>query len=308
MSRAQKPISKAEAIVKITFVNIMWGLSFIASKYAMQQGFGEFTLAFARYVLVCLIMVPVLYIKTGKRFPLPARADMPRVFISGIAGISLYFVFEYMGVKHTSAANASLVLAAIPVFSILWAAIRGHRYSHLCWLGVLCSMLGVFFVVYFGASEAEGGVNASVLLGNGLLLLACICWVVYVELSNKLVRKYEHLQLTVWQGVAGMIALIPLALVELLQGRWVPVPLSGWLSVLFLAVICSALCFFLYAQSISVLSPVQTSIFINLNPIVAVIAGALLLAEEINLLQLIGGALIVASILLVNIGMNRKAA
>lgn len=298
-----RAIGKGEAYAKITFVGCVWGFSFVASKYAMQLGFGEFTLAFARYIFVCLTMLPVLRIKE-RSWSLPTKKDWPGVIISGVMGISLYFVFEYLGVMRTTVANASLVLAAIPVFSILWGALRGRRYSAACWLGVAVSMLGVFFVAYFGAQQEGGGFDREVLIGNLLLLGACVCWVVYIEISNRLLTRYSSLSLTTWQGVAGLVALVPLALWE--GPKWQNVPVMGWLSVLFLALICSALCFFWYAQAIGALSPIQAAIFVNLNPIVAVIAGVLLLHESVTAMQIVGGVLIVGSILLVNVGSKRR--
>lgn len=305
MSTRAKPIGKGEAYAKISFVACMWGFSFVVSKYAMQSGFGEFTLAFVRYIFVCLTMMPILRTREGGWNP-PKRADWPKVILSGVTGISLYFVFEYMGVMRTTVANASLVLAAIPIFSILWGALRGRRYSPACWLGVVVSMVGVFLVAYFGASEGGGGFNSTVLLGNALLLGACVCWVIYIEISNKLLQRYSSLNLTAWQGVAGLAALLPMALLE--APKWRPVALGGWLAALFLALVCSALCFFWYAQAISALSPIQAAIFVNLNPIVAVLAGVLLLGETVVAMQLVGGVLIVGSILLVNIGMRKRTA
>lgn len=302
---AARPVTKKEAYAKISFVAGMWGFSFVVSKYAMQQGFGEFTLAFVRYIFVCLVMMPLLRVREGGWNP-PRKGDWPAVIVSGVMGISLYFMCEYMGVMRTTVANASLVLAAIPIFSILWGAIRGRRYSASCWLGVAVSMLGVFFVAYFGAAQEGGGLDRAVVIGNLLLLGACVCWVVYIEISNRLLTRYSSLNLTAWQGVAGLVALLPMALYE--SPRWQPVPLGGWLAALFLALVCSALCFFWYAQAISALSPIQAAIFVNLNPIVAVVAGVLLLGETVTGMQIVGGVLIVGSILLVNFGMSRRAA
>lgn len=226
------------------------------------------------------------------------------MIVSGVFGISLYFMCEYMGVMRTTVANASLVLAAVPVFAILWGALRGRKYRAACWLGVAVSLLGVFFVAYFGAREESGGFNATVVLGNLLLLGSCVCWVVYIELSDRLLGGMSSLSLTTWQGVAGLAALLPMALLE--APSWQPVPVSGWLAALFLALVCSALCFFWYAQAIGALSPIQAAIFVNLNPIVAVVAGVLLLGESVTPMQLVGGVLIVGSILLVNVGMTRR--
>lgn len=301
----QRPISKPVAYAKVSFVMCAWGFSFVASKYAMQAGFGEFTLAFVRYIFVCLVMMPLLRIREGG-WQVPSRADLPGVIVSGVLGITLYFVCEYMGVMRTTVANASLVLAAIPVFSIVWGALRGRRYAPACWLGVGVSMLGVFLVVYAGATQGGGGVSRTVIIGNLLLLGACVCWVVYIEISNRLLTRYSSLSLTAWQGLFGLIGLLPLALLE--GPKWQGVPPLGWGAALFLALVCSALGFFWYAQGLSALSPIQAAIFVNLNPVVAVVAGVLLLGEAFSGLQLAGGLMIIGSILLVNLGMTKRVA
>lgn len=253
-----------------------------------------------RYVFVCLVMLPAVRLREGGWNP-PRKKDWPAVFISGALGISLYFAFEYLGVMRTTVANASLVLAAIPVFSILWGAIRGRHYRPACWLGVVVSMVGVFLIAYAG-SRSGGALDRTALVGNLLLIGACLCWVAYIEISNNLLRNYTSLNMTAWQGMAGLVALLPMALWE--APRWQPVSLGGWAAALFLALICSALCFFWNAQTITALSPIQAAIFINLSPVVAVVAGVLLLGETVSLAQIIGGALIIGSIILVNIGMS----
>ena len=286
----------------MSLVCALWGFSFVVSKYAMQQGFTEMTLACVRYAFVCLVMLPALSLQEGLHFP--AREDFLPLLLSGLTGVTFYFMFEYMGVMRTTVVNASLVLAAVPVFSILFGALRGKKYTPACWLGVCISMLGVFFVVYFGTNDAQGQTQGQVLLGNLFLLGAALCWVSYIEISKKQLMKHSSLYVTTWQGVFGFIALIPAALSEL--SHWQPVPFSGFLCALFLAVICSALCFFWYGQSLPALSSIQAAIFINVSPIVSVIAGVLLLGEPLHIAQAVGGVLILGSIFLVNIGARRS--
>jgi len=158
--------------------------------------------------------------------------------------------------------------------------------------------------VYFGAAQEGGGLNLSALAGNLLLFGACVCWVIYIEISNRLLTRYSSLNLTAWQGVAGLIGLLPAALLEM--PAWKPVPIGGWLAALFLAAVCSALCFFWYAQAIRSLSTLQVAVFVNLTPLVAVAAGVLLLKETASLFQILGGAVIVGSILMVNYGMSAR--
>lgn len=299
-----KPDKRGVAYAKITFVSVVWGLSFVASKHALNEGFTPFTLALARYALVVAVMLPLLRAKEG-RIKLPARRDIPAFIATGVTGVSLYYILEGMGVARTTVSNASLVIASIPVLSLLWGALRGRKYRAACWLGVLLSVIGVFFVVYFGASDEAGGINQSVLVGNLLLVGASACWVTYIEISDRLLTRYSSLSLTVWQSVAGLVTLVPVALFE--TGGIVIPPLGGWLAILYLALFCSVLGFVWYADALSALSPMQAAIFVNLNPLVAVIGGILIFGDPFTIWQGLGGALVIGSVLLVNVGMRKRA-
>ena len=107
-----------------------------------------------------------------------------------------------------------------------------------------------------------------------------------------------------WQAVFSLPTLFALAMME--KGEWQPVPWDGWLSMVGLALICSALCYFLYGSALLHLSPVAISIFINLIPLVTILGGVAFLKETVTVMQLAGGLLIVASIFLVNLPEKQK--
>ena len=77
-------------------------------------------------------------------------------------------------------------------------------------------------------------------------------------------------------------------------------PVSGkaWLCTFLLAAVCSALCYVLYGVAIRACDPLTVSLSININPVAACVAGALLLHESLTGMQLLGGGLIILSMLL----------
>lgn len=294
-------MSIAYAYFGIIFVNVMWGLSFIASKTALGSGFGPFTLAMTRYVLTCVMMLPLLRLREGE-LRLPKRGFW-LLLLSSLCGISLYFLFEYEGLARTTASNASLIIASVPVFTMLYSALfRRQRYNAACWIGVALSLVGVYFVVRYGG---EGGGS---LVGNLLLLGAVVCWVAYIELTDHLLAHYGYssLELTCWQSVLGTLTLLPLSLTESVD--FTAIAPVGWWATLFLAVVCSALCYILYADSIRVLKPMRTALFINLNPLAALLGGVVLLNEPLTPAQLGGGAIILISIFGVNYLVSKQDA
>ena len=295
------------AYLSVIFVNVMWGLSFIASKVALESGFSPFTLALFRYLITCVLLLPFLGLKAGG-LKMP-RQGLGALVISSLTGVTLYFLFEYEGLERTSPSSAALIVAAIPAFSLLWQSLRRKKRSHpACYAGVAASLVGVVLVVGLGGEGDSWQ-------GNLLMLGACFCWVIYLETSASLQTKwgYDSTSLTAWQSLIGLVTLVPCALIEQAltpeAGRfhWTAVAPAGWVSVMFLAAVCSALCYVLYNRSIRALSPFRTSLFLNLNPVTAMAADALMRGARPSPAQLLGGAVILVSIFVVSRASGREA-
>lgn len=280
------------------FVNVMWGLSVVASKHAMNSGFTPIMLAFVRYVIaaVCLV-IPLIRREGGMRL---RKGDLLPMALSGFVGITAYYFCEYHGISRTSAVDASLILAAIPIFTMLTESVVFHtRMRPLMLAGSLVSLGGVGLIV---AGSAQEGAS---LAGNLLILAAAAVWVAYIFLSRRLRERYTSLQMNAWQAVTALVTLFPLTFTETCD-VW-SVPWDGWAAAALLAVVCSAWCYYLYGNALSAMSPMASAIYINLIPLTTIIAGVLFLGEKITPVNGIGGLLVVASIAMVNVEEARAA-
>lgn len=290
----------AREYASMVFVNVMWGLSFILSKHAMTAGFPSMTLAFLRYVVATALLCPMAFARE-KSLKLH-RKDILPMFLSGLVGITLYYAFEYAGIQRTSTVNASLILAAIPILTMIVEAmvyrtpLTGRQIA-----GSLISLAGVCLVVITGASEGSAS-----FLGDLCILGAAVVWVAYIFLSRKIREKYSSLSMNAWQAVASLITLFPMALME--KSQWQPVAWDGWASMILLASVCSALCYWIYGNALSELSPLASAIFINLIPLTTILGGVFFLGESLTWLQVAGGALIIASIFVINLSGSEKKA
>ena len=283
--------ARARGCVYATVTNILWGLSFIASKKALGAGFGTFSLSMIRFAIAAGVLFPVLRLREG-RIALPGR-DFARLAAGAVTGITLYFLFEYEAIKRTSASIVSLILAAIPAFTLIFTALKTRRrYPAVCWLGVAASLAGVYLVVRWGDPGAGS------LAGNLLVLGACACWVAYIEINDALFRRRSSLSITFWEALIASVTLLPLALREGMDLRRVTP--EGWAMAAFLALLCSVGGYLMYTESQRLLTPFHTALFINLNPVAAVLGGVLVLGETIAPAQIAGGLIVLASIFLVN--------
>jgi drug/metabolite transporter (DMT)-like permease len=280
-------------LLAIWGTTLFWGLSFVSSKTILNSGVPPMTMVCIRFVLATVILNLLL-----RRFDPAARlrrADLLPLAASGIFGVTVYFFFESRGIKLTSASHASLIIAVIPVITVLAEALLFHaRIRPLTIIGVLLSVVGVVFVVG-GPGAAVGAVSIE---GDLFMFGACLSWVIYIILSRNLHRRLSEIAITAYQCVFGTLFLIPLALLEM--RAWVPITLSAGLNLAYLAVFCSALSNFLYVFALSRLGPIAVSPYINLIPVIGVLGGVVILGESLAFTQICGGVVILAGVLLVS--------
>ena len=273
---------------------LFWGLSFVSSKTVLSSGVPPMTMVAMRFAVASVILFPLLKLREpDSRLD---RGSFVPVMIGGLVGVTVYFFFESRGVKLTTASNASLIIATIPVFTAVAERVfYGTRVAWFRWLGVALSLGGVYLLI----GRAGGGLGApGKLTGNLFMLGACLSWVGYNMVSRNLHRKLSDFAVTAYQALFGTAFLIPLALLE--HGSWVPLSVTAILNILYLAVFCSAAGYFLYVFALARLGPVGIAPFLNLIPVVGVLGGVLILGESITALQIAGGAVAIAGVLVVN--------
>ncbi len=273
---------------------LFWGLSFVSSKTILNSGVPPMTMVCMRFVVAALILNLFL-----RRFDPGARlrrTDLLPLAVSGLFGVTVYFFFESRGIRATSASHASLIIAVVPVITVIAEALFFRtRVSWQAVVGIILSVVGVVFVVARPGAGAEGPVS---LVGDLFMFGACLSWVVYIILSRNLHERLSEIAVTAYQSLFGTAFLIPLALLEMRQ--WVPITLAAGLNLAYLAVFCSALSNFLYVYSLSRLGPIAVSPYVNLIPVVGVVGGVVLLGETIVWHQVLGGVVILFGVLLVS--------
>ena len=158
------------------------------------------------------------------------------------------------------------------------------------WGTVALSLAGAFLVI--GADFAPG---SRAMLGNLMMICACLCWVGYIIVTPRLMDACSSMRVTTWQAIAATLTFLPFALME--RGQWVALSAKAWLCIAVLAIFCSALCYVLYGVAIRSVDSLTVSLTININPIAACLGGFLFLDERLTGMQLIGGGLILASVL-----------
>jgi len=276
---------------------VLWGLSFVSMKIIMNTGLPPYSMITMRYLLVSVVLLMVFVFQWKKPQWKRARKDYLLFFWSGGIGITAYFLFEAKGISLTTASNAAIIIAMVPVFSLIadWVFFR-QSFNLIQLAGIILSIFGVYVIFY--SSQRPVDTSAQPLLGNLLMLGACFCWVAYSVLSKALHRKYGSFVITSYQSFFGTLLLLPFALVE--SSSWVPISLQVWGHLFYLSLLCSILAYYLYNIALRILGVTIVSVYVNLIPLVGVIGAVYYLHDPVFPLQIFGGSFILISLFLVN--------
>jgi len=275
-------------------VILFWGISFISIKIAVAE-IPPITMAFIRFAIASLLLVIILgRVEPGTKVD---KRDIPLLSLGGILGITLYFFFENIGVKLSTATNASLIVTVIPIIAIILDILFFHsKISILKLAGVGIAIVGTYLSV-----TANGEMNFSSInfKGNMFMLGAMLSWALFTLVNKNLQVKYSGIFLTTYQTIIGTVCLAPLSIVEYEQ--WKLFSLTSFLHVLFLAICCSVVCYLLYMYVLKRLGVAITTLYLNLVPVVGVVSGYLVLNEKVLSIQIFGGLITILAIFIVNL-------
>ena len=283
-------VSKRLAVILATITAFIWGLTFLVIKSAMVV-IGPMSLGLARFTIASfLLLIPFIL---DKKLPSLKPRDLPAMAGAGLIGVTLYFLGENNGIKLLSASESSIIIGTIPVLTVLAERLfLKTRLTPGQYAGAAMSAVGVAVIVLESLKLSANP------LGYLFMALAAFAWVVYGFMTKTLSGKYTRMEVTFWQSFFGGIGFIPFVFFEKLD--WSAVNTSIVLQVLYLAVFGSAAGYFFYITSLDVLGTSVASVFINLIPVVSVIASFFILKERLTVLQMIGGIITIAGVYLAN--------
>ncbi len=211
--------------------------------------------------------------------------------LSAFIGVTLYFYFENNGVLRLTASESSLIVGTIPVVTILAEILFFRaRPDKLVVLGIGLSFVGVALIVLRSESATSSPIGYLFMGG------AALSWVAYGFITAPLSERYPMLAITFWQMVLGAIGCVPFAFVE--QQDWGRLSAVVLLNASFLGIFGSAIGYWLYVIALEHLGPGKSSVFINLIPVVSVIASFVILGERLSALQILGGAIAILGVYL----------
>ncbi|MBK9360873.1 MAG: DMT family transporter [Rubrivivax sp.] len=266
----------------LLLLSVLWGAAYLFMRAAVPA-FGPAPMIALRLAIAAAVLLPLLAWRGGLG---QLRAHPGPLLLQAVVFTALPFLMLGWAAQHLTAGLLAVLNATAPLFAALLAHFVFHeRLGAWRSAGLALGFGGVALLTAGSVSfrSAQG------LLAVGAVLLVSAMWAVGANYTRRRLGGMDSLALTV-----GGLALASLALAPLAAATWpaAPPPPRAWLEMAFLGVASSGLGFLLYYRLLRRIGPVRAMSVTFLNPVVALIAGALYLGETVSLQTLAGAAVV----------------
>jgi len=275
---------------------VFWGVSFVATKSVLSE-LSPIALIFARAGLGTLLLASILALQ---RRPLLPPSDAWRsLFVMGFVGVAFHQVLQAYALTVTTAVKTGWLIGLTPVWSALFAAWRlKERFGLWKIVGLAGGFAGAMLVVTGGRFES-GVLSLPSTRGDLLILASTLNWAFYSVLGHPVLKRLGPTLATAGSMAAGWLLLLPLFLYGASWNEFARLSSWGWTALLFLGLACSGLGYWFWYGALERIEASRVASFLYLEPLVTLAAAAALLGEPIRAATVIGGLLLLGSVVLV---------
>jgi len=302
MNRNQWTIALAFAAVYI-----IWGSTYIAIMIGIQS-MPPFILAAIRFIIAGILLWVWCVVKKEEK---PSAASIRTNSFAGVLTLFGGTASIAWAEQYISTSLAAIIVTGVPFWFILLDKKQWSFYfsSKAIISGLIIGFAGVIVLVGFGRSQETHARNGMQLAGALSVLAGGIAWTIGSLYSKyKPVSKSLIVNTTIQLLSAGFFSLI----ISFVSGEWknftfASVTSSAWLAIAYLITMGSLVGYSCYLFLLRARPPAQVSTYVYVNPVVALLLGAIFINEPVTWIKIIALAIILSGVLLVNMAKYKTA-
>jgi drug/metabolite transporter (DMT)-like permease len=275
---------------------VLWGGSIVAQKLALS-GFSAVEASVLRDIGGLAILLSTWWWQEGTSVKL-TKADVRLLGLLGL-GVLGNHLFILMGLKYVSGAVGGVIIGSSPVVTALLSAVLIQDVPlRAVWAGGLLSFAGVGLVSVAGFQAA----GDQPLLGSLLVFLGVVSWALYSIGSRQLMERHSALTVNWATLLVATVLQVPLLWVDrkMLDAGLGSVSLADWMALGYLVLFATAIAQQAWLYGVKGIGPSRASVFGNLTPVAAIVLSAVLLNESVGMSEILGIALILAGVWVVD--------
>lgn len=281
-----------QAYLFLVLTALFWGGNAVAGKLAIGH-VSPFMLNFLRWLIMFAVLTPLALRQIRRDWPV-IRENLTFLLFLGALGFTGFAAIMYKALEYTSAVNASIEQAAIPMIIIMFNFVLFRQKA--TWLqiaGFTISLVGVVLTATQGTLTRL--VELDINFGDLLMLIAIFCYALYTA-TLRLKPKIHWLSTAAVFAFAAMLAAMPFLLWEYSAGNTVFPDTEGWLIVLYAGIFPSILSQIFFIRGNELIGGNRAGLFVNLVPVFGTLLSVLLLRESLYFYHIIALTLVIIGI------------
>ena len=277
---------------------LFWAGNFTIGKFAFLENIPPFSLAFLRWSLVWIILIPFTY-KEIFKLKHKIKKNLSLFFVLGFTSVCIFTSFTYNALNYTQVINASLFNTAIPVTIILVCFLLKIEKTNIFQIfGLLISVLGILAII----TRLDLNILLSLNFNKGDLFMigAIIAWGIYSAYLRKRTFDVSLLSLVHIICTFGLVFLFPLFILDVVEGKTVEVSSNLFYILIYIAIFPSIGSYYCWAGAVSIIGANRAGIFLSLIPLFSTIFAIIFFNEKFLFFHFIGSILIILGLFLSN--------
>lgn len=296
MTSSSQP-QRSRILIAFALLYILWGSTYLAMRVIVRD-MPPYVAGGVRYLIAGPLMLGVLAL-TGRKVSLSMQ-DLRRLLVISILLLSTGNIGVLWGEEYVSSGLASLIVALVPIWVVIIEAwfFRAGRMTAKGFLGLGLGIVGLL-VLLWPRIASGSHLGRLELLGSGILAGASFFWALGSVFSHRYNLSVDVFVSAAWQMVLGgtVNAIIALGFGQFQKTHWTAHALGG---IIYLVIFGSWLGYSAYIYLLEHVPTPKVATYAYVNPIVAVFLGWIILHEQVDGFMLVGTAIIIVSVWLVN--------
>jgi drug/metabolite transporter (DMT)-like permease len=277
-------------VLGLLLAMLLWASSFVALKVAFRAYdpmvviFGRMAVASLCFLLLCRWS----FKRVGFQW-----SDLKSILFMAFCEPCLYFLFEAQAISHTTASQAGMITAMLPILVALVAGwLLKESVGRFTWLGSLLAVAGVCWLTLESVPSMDA---PNPVLGNFCEFLAMVCATGYTIALKRLTQRYSPFFLTAMQAFVGSAFYLPFLFLPSTRLPLQFEPAAG-MAVIYLGAVITLGAYGLYNFGLKHIPASRASTYVNLIPVFSVVMGWMLLDESFSLAQCLAALLVMAGV------------
>lgn len=288
--------SNLKANAALLGANAIYGLNYVIAKGMMPEHFAP------RAIIMFRVMGAVLFFTLLYHFSRKEkvkRRDVIRLAICAVFGIAVNQILFFEGLNLTTPINASIIMLVVPILVLIFSKMLLNEQITLNKIiGIIIGLVGATLLILAGGKFSF---RSETFTGNLIVFINAASFGFYLVLVKPMMIRYRAITVMRWLFLFGLVYVTPFCIGPFLNTDFGSIPIRFWFSLLYVIVCTTIIAYMLFNYSLKFVSPVVSSAYLYLQPVIASLVAIIIGMDILNLQESLAAVMVFIGVYFVSI-------